>query len=75
MEKFNSKGILTALVTGISDDEEMKKGVRAGRYDIVLFTPELLINSKRWRSVLTSETYIQHMKGLVIDEAHCVKKW
>ena len=28
----NSKGILTALVTGKSDDEEMKKGVHAGRY-------------------------------------------
>ena len=35
MEQFNSKEILTALVTGISDDEEMKKGVRAGRYDVV----------------------------------------
>ena len=72
MEKFNSKGILTALVTG---NLMMKKGIRAGRYEIVFFTPELLISSKRWRSVLTSETYIQHMKGLVIDEAHCVKKW
>lgn len=51
MKKFNSKDILTTLITGKSDENEMKK---------------LLINSKRWRNVLTSEKYLQHLKGLVV---------
>lgn len=75
MKKFSSKGILTALVTGESDDKEVKKGIHAGKYDIVFFTPELLIGSKRWRIALTSEIYRHRLRGLVIDEAHCVKKW
>ena len=75
MEKFNSQGMLTALVTGEYCDKQVKRDVCAGKYEIVFFTPEMLIRSKRWRKVLTGETYQQYLKGLVIDEAHCVKKW
>lgn len=76
VEKFNSSGILAALITGESCNKKVKRGVRAGKYDVVFFTPELLINCKRWRSMLTmTEAYQHHLKGLVIDEAHCVKKW
>ena len=35
---------------------------------IVFFTPESLINSKRWREVLTSNIYGRRLKGLVVDE-------
>ena len=74
-KKFNSQGILAAIVTGESDDEDVKRGVYGGKYDVVFFTPEILINSKRWRKVLTSDTYIRRLKALVVDEAHCVSKW
>ena len=56
MKKFNGQGALTAVATGESDDKENNKGIHGGKYDIVLFTPESLINSKRWR-VLTSNIY------------------
>ncbi len=75
MKRFNSQGISAALMSGAEENIEVKKGVREGNYDVVFFTPELLIGSKRWRSVLTSEMYTQRLKGLVIDEAHCVSKW
>lgn len=75
MKKFNSQGISAALMSGADKNAEVIRGVSEGNYDVVFFTPELLINSKRWRSVLTSEVYAQRLKGLVIDEAHCVSKW
>ena len=42
---------------------------------MVFFTPELLITSKRWRKVLSSDIYNTCLKAFVIDEAHYVKKW
>ena len=38
-------------------------------------TPESLINSKRWKEMLTSNICGRRLKGLVVDEAHCVSKW
>lgn len=74
MARFNSLGVLSACVMG-ETDEGVKQGIHGGRYDVVFFTPELLITSSRWRRVLTSDIYTKRLKALVIDEAHCVKKW
>lgn len=38
------KGIFAALITGESSDNKVKRGIHAGMYDIVFFTPELLIS-------------------------------
>ena len=54
MKKFNGQGVLTAVAT---EESEINKGIHGGKYDIVFFTPESLINSKRWREVLTSNIY------------------
>ena len=64
-----------AYVTGEDGNEEMKKGMHAGRYQLVFFTPELLIDSKRWRKMLSSAIYSRRLRGFVVDEAHCVAKW
>ncbi len=53
----------------------MKQDVVGGRYEMVLFTPELLIGDKKWRNMLLIEHFGNRVKGLIIDEAHCVKKW
>jgi superfamily II DNA helicase RecQ len=41
-KKFNSQGILTAIVTSESDDEDVKRGIHGGKYSVVFFTPEIL---------------------------------
>ena len=46
--------------------------VSQGNFQLVFFTPEMLIGSKRWRNMLTGDLYSE---AFVIDEAHCVKKW
>ena len=78
MQKFNRQGGLTAVATGESDDKEINKGIHGGKYDIVFFfTPESLVNSKRWREGITRNIHVygRRLKGLVVDEAHCVSKW
>ena len=53
----------------------MKSSVARGDYQLVFFTPELIIDSSKWREVLKSSVYKSRMRALVIDEAHTVKKW
>ena len=47
----------------------------AGEYQLVLFTPEMLIEQKRWRRMLLAEVYTSRLRAFVVDEAHTVKKW
>jgi len=51
------------------------KDVAQGRYQLVFFTLEMLIDSKKWRMVLEEDLYAERMRALVIDEVHCFKKW
>lgn len=72
---FSARGLATAYVTGESGNEEMKRGVSVGAYKLVFFTPELLMDNKRWRKVLMSNVYTARLKAFVVDEAHTVRKW
>ncbi len=47
----------------------------AGHYQLVFFTPELIIDTKKWRKMLSSTIYSERLRGFVVDEAHCVAKW
>ena len=53
----------------------MKKKVQTGAFQLVFFTPELLIENNRWRKVLMSDVYATRLKAFVVDEAHTVSKW
>ena len=53
----------------------MKQKVRTGAFQLVFFTPELLIENKRWRKVLMSDVYTTRLKAFVADEAHTDSKW
>ena len=45
------------------------------KYQLVYINPEQLIGNPRYRTMCQSEVYAENLVGLVIDEAHCVKKW
>ena len=64
-------------VTSESDaiSESMKSGVVEGRYQLVFISPEQLIGRAKFRCMCQNEVYTERLVALVIDEAHCVKKW
>ena len=57
------------------DDDEIKDSVVKGLYQLVYFTPELLLTNKKWRNMLISEVYAKRLKAFVVDEAHTVVEW
>ena len=63
-----------AAITSTSN-EEVKDGVKNGNFRLVFFTPELLLERKRWRHLLQKEHYMKRLKGFIVYEAHTVKKW
>ena len=74
VQSFRNKGLSVAYVCGDDDeDEQMKVGVVGGNYQLLFFTPGSLLTWK-WREVIMSDKYRERVRGLIIDEAHCIKK-
>lgn len=69
-------GLSVISVTGVDElDDDSKQRIIRGDYQIVFFTPEKIIESSFWRKMLKSDIYMDRLKALVIDEAHCIPKW
>lgn len=69
-------GVRSLYVTQETDcDDTSMQGLHEGRYQIVFFSPEALLCSDTWRDMLQTSVYQEHVVGLIIDEAHLVKKW
>lgn len=46
-----------------------------GDFQYIFTTLEILLRSKNWNNVFQSPTFLEKLVGVIIDEAHCVKKW
>jgi ATP-dependent DNA helicase RecQ len=57
------------------DHDELRSLIINGRYQIIFTTLELLLTDKDWSDVFQSSTFCCRLVGLIVDEAHCVKKW
>jgi len=51
------------------------EGVANGEFQLIFFTPEAMLNHKRWRHLLRSDVYKERLQVAVIDESHTVIKW
>lgn len=69
---FRSRGLKVASISSVEEDPE---GVEEGKFSLVHFTPEMLLQSRKWREMLRNDVYTLKLRALVIDEAHTVKKW
>lgn len=65
---------LSAVYCGdaMSNNDKMAQ-VAEGKYQVIFISPELLLLEDTWREMLLSP--VEHLVGLIVDEAHCVKKW
>ena len=62
-------------IQGTSDDDTIIEDIKQGYYEIVFISPERLLTSEDWRDMLQSPIYKEQLVGVIVDEAHCVKKW
>ena len=70
---LNKRGLKVIAVTADSTDDITC--VMKGKYQYILTTPEILLCSKNWSGVFCSTSFQERLVGVIIDEAHCVKKW
>ena len=47
----------------------------SGKYQLVYIGLEVLLTKEHWRDMPLSTVYRINLVGLVVNEAHCVKKW
>ena len=73
--KFVPRGVAVEFVGEAQQDESAEKKVIQGEAQLVLISPEYLICNPIYRNMLVSSRYKEHLVGLVVDEAHCVKTW
>jgi len=71
---LSSRGLVTGSVTG-DMTSDMAAKIKKGECQIVFFSPEVLLQQSRWRSLLQSKDYRSRLRTFVIDEAHTVVKW
>ena len=71
---MTEKGVSAVFVGDCRDDNDIAR-VSEGAYQIVYMSPEALLEDDQWRDMLLTSVYKQNLIGLVVDEAHCVKKW
>ena len=71
---LRSKGV-AAVIAGNDNGDTVKADIVNGRFQVVYTTPELLLSDRSWTDVFRSPSLCERLVALVIDEAHCVKKW
>ena len=72
VETFMRKGLKAVYA---SSDEESKHAILTGGFQLVYLSPESLLTDREWRVILEGPLFQDNLVALVIDEAHCVKKW
>ena len=72
MSFLSQRGVKACYITAEQDDDGVKEGVVQGQYQLVYFTPEMLLGSKRRRKVLLNNIYSSRLRAFIVDEAHTV---
>ena len=75
VSSFTNKKLSAVYVGEASNNDDKIAQIHDGNFQVVLFSPELLLTDETWRDVLQSPVYKEHLVGFIVDEAHCVKKW
>ena len=70
-----TKGLTGVAVTREEKSKEECEAASQGNYQIVYISPEMLLGTKKWCSILQGHIYQSQLSAVVIDEAHCVKTW
>ena len=75
VSSFMKKGLSAVYVGEQSSNDDKIAQIHGGQYQVVFFSPELLLTDETWRDMLQTSVYKENLVGFIVDEAHCVKKW
>ena len=73
--KFIDLGITAEFVGEAQSNAGARRKVLNAEVQIVLISPENVIQNPVYRNMLLSHVYKHRMVALVVDEAHCVRSW
>ena len=73
VRSMSERGVSAVYVGDINDNVEMD--ICSGKYQLVYMSPEMLICDDHWRDMIIRPVYMESLKAMVVDEAHCVQKW
>ena len=75
VDSCSSRGICGISVTKENDNRANYEQILSGQYQVVYMSPEMAIGTQKWRSAMQNDKFSSRLCGLIIDEAHCVRKW
>ena len=73
--KFSALGIKVEYVGEAQQNDSIIRNVLQGSVQLVFISPEAILHNHRFRTMLLSNVYRNHLVALVVDEAHCIKTW
>ena len=74
-DKFKSRGLSVGYIGEGQHDPSISQHVLNGECQLVLISPENIINDTPYRNMLLSDVYQKKTVCLAVDEAHCVQTW
>ena len=75
VRSLKERGVTAVIITEATSNDLNKAAIVNGEYQVIFTTPELLLTDRNWRDVFQSPSLSERLIALIIDEAHCVKKW
>ena len=72
---LTSIGVKVAYIGDDQNDECVERGIEAGLFQVVFWSPELFLGCSRWWAMLTNTTYMERLYLIAIDEAHWIQHW
>ena len=71
-QSFQQKGVTVEFVGEAQNDESAIASVLNGEIQLVYISPESLLNSKKFRTMLLKDVYHERLVALAVDEAHAL---
>ncbi len=75
VSSYCAKGISAICVGDSHMNKDTRKRIKGGEYQLIFTSPEALFTTTQWLDTLSSELFQSNLVGLIVDEAHCIKKW
>ncbi|RXW12159.1 hypothetical protein EST38_g13694 [Candolleomyces aberdarensis] len=73
--RFKKMGISAVPVNGDTWNAKLESKLRAGRYQVMLTSPEMCLQHPAFWTFLSDAVIAGEVAMIVVDEAHCISQW